>query len=107
MYESPIKVIFEDVQRRFEDGIYQAVQKVDIHVDRDELLKALQYDRGQYEKGLADAVQHEHWETNKDGRKTCSACGAWCICMRKDGLWLDKGAYCPCCGAKMDEEDEK
>lgn len=29
----------------------RAVESVDIHVDPEELLKALQYDRGQYQKG--------------------------------------------------------
>ena len=30
--------------------------KVGVKVDKDELLKALRYDRGQYEKGFADGV---------------------------------------------------
>ena len=55
-YESPIEVIYKDIQRRMESGILKAVQECNIHVDRDELIRALQYDRGQYEKGYADGI---------------------------------------------------
>lgn len=51
MYESPIKIITEQIKTNYENAIYSAVQNVGINVDREELLKALEYDRGQYEKG--------------------------------------------------------
>ena len=51
MYESPIKIITGQIKTNYEDAIYSAVQNVVINVDREELLKALEYDRGQYEKG--------------------------------------------------------
>ena len=51
MYESPIKIITGKIQTQIDDEIYRAVQNVGINVDREELLKALEYDRGQYEKG--------------------------------------------------------
>lgn len=54
MYESPIKIITGKMQTRFDDEIFRAVQNVGINVDREELLKALEYDRGQYEKGYKD-----------------------------------------------------
>ncbi len=54
MYESPINVICGEMQMAFENEVYKAVQDVHVEVDRDELIKALQYDRGQYEKGFAD-----------------------------------------------------
>ena len=34
--------------------IFKAVQNVGVNVDRDELIKALRYDRDQYKKGYAD-----------------------------------------------------
>ncbi len=37
-----------------EGEILKAVQNVGVNVDKDELLKALQYDRNQYQKGYAD-----------------------------------------------------
>ena len=51
MYKSPIKIITGQIKTNYEDAIYSAVQNVGINVDREELLKALEYDRGQYEEG--------------------------------------------------------
>lgn len=55
-YESPIQLIYVNILRQMEDGIFKAVQECDIRVDRDELIRALQYDRAQYEKGYADGI---------------------------------------------------
>ena len=49
MYVSPIHV-----KDKCDNAVFRAVQEVGIEVDKDELLKALQYDRGQYEKGYSD-----------------------------------------------------
>ena len=57
MYESPIKIITGQMKTNYEDAIYCAVQNVGINVDREELLKALEYDRGQYEKGFDDGFE--------------------------------------------------
>ena len=54
MYKSPIELIIGKMQIQIDDDIYRAVQNVGINVDREELLKALEYDRGQYEKGFDD-----------------------------------------------------
>ena len=54
MYESPINIIHGKMQMALENEVFRAVQDVHVEVDRDELIKALQYDRGQYEKGFAD-----------------------------------------------------
>lgn len=56
MYKSPIEIIAEQIKTNYEDAIYSAVQNVVINVDREELLKALEYDRGQYEKGYNEAI---------------------------------------------------
>ena len=53
-YQSPIEVIQTQIQSQIEGEIYKAVMRVGINVDKDELLKALQYDRGRYQKGYAD-----------------------------------------------------
>lgn len=59
-YESPITAIYEQIgtqiNQDFENRIMAEVKmKVDVNVDKDELLKALEYDRHQYEKGMEDA----------------------------------------------------
>ena len=61
LYESPIEKIVGQIQTQMvkndEDNIMVQVQQaVGYKVDKEELLKALQYDRGQYEKGYADAL---------------------------------------------------
>lgn len=60
MYESPIEKIFGDIQEQInkqdEEQLMIAVTRsIGYEVNKDELLKALRYDRNQYEKGYADA----------------------------------------------------
>lgn len=54
-YESPIHLITEqlavDIAKKTDDTIYQAICNTGVTVDKDELIKALSYDRNQYEKG--------------------------------------------------------
>lgn len=52
MYESPIKVFQGNLEMQFEGEILKAVQRADITVDRDELIRAIRYDREQYQKGF-------------------------------------------------------
>lgn len=61
MYESPITLIqaqtnnfIKDVNEKTEEVIFKAVVNVLPQVDRDELIAALEYDRGQYVKGYKD-----------------------------------------------------
>ena len=54
MYKSPINVIYGKLQTKIEGEIMKAVQNVEVDVDKEELLRALQYDRGQYDKGYRD-----------------------------------------------------
>lgn len=59
MYKCPIEIIYGELQtqleRKGENMVLNAVRKMGVNVDKEELLKALQYDREQYEKGYADA----------------------------------------------------
>ena len=50
-YESPIKVIMGQMRMEQENNIYRAIRDYGVDVDKEELIKALQYDRNQYEKG--------------------------------------------------------
>ena len=58
MYESPIKIITGKIQTQIDDEIYRAVQNVGINIYKEELLKALEYDRGQYEEGFREGEKH-------------------------------------------------
>ena len=55
MYGSPIKVIQGELETQLEGEILKAVHRVGVTVDRDELIRALRYDREQYQKGFDDA----------------------------------------------------
>ena len=60
-YKSPINMWItkaqEDFERKVDEQVYKEVINVGISVDKKELLKALEYDRNQYEKGFKDGVQ--------------------------------------------------
>lgn len=74
MYKSPIDIIYGQMETKMEGDILRAVQKYGINVDKDELLRALQYDRGQYEKGYADATPK--WISVTDGMPELIPCDA-------------------------------
>ncbi len=54
LYQSPIEIIMQEMQTQFDGEVFKATQAYGINVDKDELIKALQYDRDQYDKGFAD-----------------------------------------------------
>ena len=77
MYESPIEVsmtldhIVKEAQKKADDCVFDYVFNIGINVDKDELIKALKYDREQYSKGFKDALQklrekcNEHQDFHK------------------------------------------
>lgn len=93
MYRSPIEIIVSDMYtemvRKQEEAVNQAVLKYDVVVDKEELIKALQYDRHQYEKGLADAtnslvrckdcVGKSAWYENDYGCTICGLSGLYVV----------------------------
>ena len=105
MYQSPIEVICNDIKYRFEEDVYKAIQNVDIKVNKDELIKALLYDRDQYNKGFYDGLlAKSEAEPVKYGKPIvyyhgentfsyeCSICR----------MPIDKkDFYCRWCGAKL------
>ena len=105
-YESPIEGIVSNVQMNYEDGIIKAVQSVGFNVNKEELAKALMYDRRQYEKGFADGRPKKgNWIPIERGEKgysagdfRCSVCGSpnKCYCLTP---------YCCSCGARMEAEE--
>ena len=50
-YVSPIQTIASQIEMSMDGEILKACQRVGIEVDKDELIKALEYDRKQYEAG--------------------------------------------------------
>ena len=60
-YLSPINIwiteTMQDFNKNIEEQVYKEVINVGISVDKEELQKALAYDRNQYEKGFKDGVE--------------------------------------------------
>ena len=95
MYESPIKIfesaidsLSKSLVKDKEDAIVLAIhQQLGVDVDRGELLRALQYDRFQYEKGYADgkADAEAALVRCKDCKKSIK-CSPGVVCSRSNGL---------------------
>lgn len=66
MYESPITLNIADIStqiREAQDGrlIYEVQKAIGYDIDRVELIKALNYDRDQYQKGYEDGRKDSEW----------------------------------------------
>jgi hypothetical protein len=85
MYRSPIEILTTDIRTQVDKGleeeVFKAVVSVGINVDKEELIRALQYDRHQYSKGYHDAM---------DSIVRCENCTH---CAYTDSLNRDRG-YC-------------
>ena len=91
MYKSPIEIVEKQMRMEFDDCIWKTIQDYAVSVDKDELLKALHYDRDQYDKGYQDGY--------RAGRETivhCYDC-KYCKVIRDTSVgaatWHCKRAY--------------
>lgn len=54
-YQSPVEMLVGEMTTRIENACNATIQqKLGFNIDKEELVKALQYDRHQYEKGYQD-----------------------------------------------------
>ncbi len=53
-YQSPIEIIAKEVQTKIENDCVALCQQYGFHIDKDELSRALSFDRNQYDKGFKD-----------------------------------------------------
>ena len=56
-YRSPIEIIYDDFQTKFENDVVSTCRNIGINVDKDELLRALKYDRDQFDKGYKNGFK--------------------------------------------------
>lgn len=61
MYKSPIEIFQTEIDMQMEGEILKSIQRVGVSVDKEELLKALKYDRDQYSKGYEEAKRESRW----------------------------------------------
>jgi hypothetical protein len=66
MYESAIEKVVGEIQSQIikqddENIMYAVKQAAGYSVDKNELIKALKYDREQYEKGYRDGLNADKW----------------------------------------------
>lgn len=117
-YKSPIESfsdinqIIECVKDEFDNNVYKAVLRTGVQVDKDELIRALRYDRNQYLKGYCDAKAEydrgsARWSCvddiiNRNQVLICSNCNA--TFKTSKGLVYP---FCPFCGARMIEEENE
>ena len=71
MYKSPIELMQTQIETDFENQIITAVARTGIYVDKYELIKALQYDRNQYDKGFDDGRKETAKEILQEVGKVC------------------------------------
>lgn len=106
MWESPIQIvtddIVKDIARKEDELLMESVHRVGFNIDKDELVKALNYDRDQYERGYADG----RWARDSEivRCKECrwfdmtDPCGTIAPtahrCKRVTRLWMDDDAFC-------------
>lgn len=114
-YRSPIEIYtHEPIFKEMEDGVIQAAISCGVQIDKDELIRALAYDREQYRAGYEAAekkykrpegewqVRFPYDETSK--ARTCSNCNITQRVNIYDGKV--RFSFCPYCGADMRGEEE-
>lgn len=106
-YESPIE-ISNEITQNLEDYVMTIVQKYGVIVNKEELKKALQYDRDQYAKGYADGqrageriAKVTYLEMSRNPKNIiwkCENCGQY---MHRT-LWSSPVNYCSRCGCRLE-----
>lgn len=126
MYDSPVELFdvvdyAKKVNEEIDNYIYEYIVKLGINVNKEELIKALQYDREQYEKGYKDGLKAtdwhpitrwEKWAKSVDPENykelICYRCGSCndCILGGKDRVFSCKDDIAVKAYLLEDEDDE-
>ena len=106
MYESPIRTFQKQLEMRCENEIMNAVAEYGIHVDKDELVKALKYDRNQYDKGYSDAINKYKWHDLRKNPEDLPSGNCYCCVLVEDGEYAicEYSVDCKCFGETVTEK---
>lgn len=89
-----------------DDNIYRTVLKYDINVDKEELLRALEYDRLQYDAGYLDGIREANPELvlcrDCVFRQQETSSELYVICERNDYTEFPMDGFC-CYGKRSKE----
>lgn len=105
MYESPIAIIEQKIlneqKKQLKNALmYEIRTNYQIDVDKDELIRALQYDREQYEKGYQDGKA----AMKKTGKWLINSDGYYPYCSQCKYEPKEMTRYCPNCGVEMNDD---
>lgn len=70
MYEPPVKITCSPMDAKIAGEVLEFLTRVDIDINEEELIKAIKYDRQQYEKGYRDGIK-EFAERLKERKHEC------------------------------------
>lgn len=116
-YQSPITVAVQRISEGIgehakcvEEMILREIERIGVIVDKEELIKALNYDREQYytgyrvgyNDGIDSATQHAYWYDDC-GKLRCSLCEEY----QSEYGCDEETEFCPHCGARMDSCKEE
>lgn len=107
--ELTIRRISEELIEKQEGQVIEAIYQQGIKVDKEELIKALNYDRHQYEQGYEDAKKKYKAPDGQwiiiDGDKICPFCMMGT--MGKANASVPFFHFCPYCGADLRKHKEE
>lgn len=109
MYKSPIEIELNDfvydIVKKEDEYTVKCIQQVGVNVDKDELIKTLEYDREQYEKGWNDRdneiVRCKDCEHSKHWYRDKHLCYLW----SETGIGVFEDGYCSYGERRKDEID--
>ena len=91
-YDSPITLIASQMETKIENDVMSTIQRYGIDINKEELIKALQYDRQQYDKGFQDACNNRNlWNDHQIACMLADIFNDTCACnYNGNDEWLPK-----------------
>ena len=103
-YISPVEIA-QRMSEQVENDIMQVIFSYGVKVDKDELIKALAYDRGQYEKGYAEGQMAGERMTKVKATEQKNVYKCECGQYFHRTEFSSPVNYCSRCGARLDWSD--